>query len=170
MVVLFEQAGVLLGVLALGLLVLIAALVVAVVLLLRSLRRPPPRLVADPVVPRLTADVRAGGEQIVLSLARSLGIAPSRNEAAYGEVYVVASRENLLRLGSRSEIGRGFAGEVRIRRTPEGSRVEYVVLALPGDEDLHARVYRLDEQIVEGLRNVDRSARIQRPRAPRPLR
>jgi hypothetical protein len=169
MVVLFEQAGVALGVLVVGLLVIIAALVVAVVLLLRSLRRPPPPLVADPAVPRVTADVRAGGEQIVLSLARSLGIASSRNEAAYGELYVIASREDLLRLGSRSEIGRGFAGEVRIRRTPDGSRVEYVVLALPGDEELHGRVRRVDEQIVEGLRNVDRSARIQRPRAVRPL-
>lgn len=170
MVVLLEQAGTAAAALAAGLLLVLAALVVAVVFLLRSLLRQPlpVPLVASLGVPRLIADVRAGGEQIVLSLARSLGIASTREEVAYGELYVVTSRDNLLSLGSRSEIGRGFAGEVRIRRTADGSRVEYVVLALPGDEHVDARVHRLEQQIVDGLRSVDRSARIERRSAAPP--
>jgi hypothetical protein len=73
---------------------------------------------------------------------------------------VAGSSERVIRLASRSEIGRGFEGEIRVHRDGRASVVEYFVLAVPGDETLHARVLRLDRRIASGLRHIDPHAEV----------
>jgi len=139
---------------------LLVALAVAVglVLLLRPALLTTPPLEADPASPRISAEVRSGEEQVMIHVARSLSVAVGPDQVGYGEIYVVSSTDGLIRLASRSEIGRGFDGEIRLQRGRRGTVVEYFVLRLPGDESLHARVLRLDRQIADALRALDPQA------------
>jgi hypothetical protein len=112
------------------------------------------------MVARVTAEVRTGEEQVLIHLARTLDVATGRADVAYGEIYVAGSAGMVMRLASRSEIGRGFDGEVRVRRTRRGSIVEYFILRVPGDETLHRRIHALDEEIAASLRALDPAAQV----------
>jgi len=139
---------------------MLLGLVAGLVLVLRPGRRSGSDLEANPLKPRLRATVHAGGEQLVLHLARVLGIAIGRDDVGYGEVYVASSSEDRIRFVSRSEIGREFQGELVVRRVRDHSVADYFLLALPDDQQLHQRVRRLERQIVDGIRSLDPSAQI----------
>ena len=132
----------------------------------------------DPYSPRISAEVHTGEEQVMIHLARSLRVAMGRDQVGYGEIYVVSSSGGVIRLASRSEIGRGFEGEIRVRPARRGTLAEYFVLRLPGDESLHSRVLRLDRQIADALHGIDPQAEVrmyaeqpeQRNREPRACR
>ena len=120
-----------------GLLVLVAVLVGLVLLL-----RPDPdarhRISrSTPYSPRISAEVHTGEEQVMIHLAQALRVAMGRDQVAYGEIYVVSSSDGIIRLASRSEIGRGFEGEIRVQPARRGTLAEYFVLRLPADESLH---------------------------------
>lgn len=151
-----------------GLLVLVGILV-GLVLLLRPALLNAPHLEVDSVSPRISAEVRAGEEQVMLAVTRSLSVSFGRDQVGYGEIYVVSSSDGVVKLASRSEIGRGFDGEIRLRRGARGTVAEYYVLRLPGDEAVHARVVRLDRQIADALRTIDPQAEV-RMYADRPDR
>jgi hypothetical protein len=119
-------------------------------------------LEANPMVPRVTAEVRAGEEQVLIHLARSLTLPSGRDEVGYGEIYIAGSAGMTMKLASRSEIGRGFDGEVRVHRTKRASIAEYYILRMPGDETLHARIAALDEQIAAALKSLDPQATVRR--------
>lgn len=137
-----------------------AAVLVGLVLILRPALTTAPPLEADPASPRISAEVRSGEEQVMIHVARSLSVAVGSDQVGYGEVYVVSSTDGVIKLRSRSEIGRGFDGEVRLQRGRRGTLVEYFVLRVPGDESLHARVLRLDRQIADALRAMDSQAEV----------
>ncbi len=134
------------------------AVLVGLVLLLRPALMSAPPLEADPASPRISTEVRSGEEQVMIHVARSLSVAVGPDQVGYGEIYVVSSADGVIRLASRSEIGRGFDGEIRLQRGRRGTVVEYYVLRLPGDESLHGRVLRLDRQIADALRGLDPQA------------
>lgn len=142
-----------------GLLVLVGVLV-GLVLLLRPVLMNAPHLEADSVSPRISAEVRAGEEQVMIHVARALSVSVGRDQVGYGEIYVVSSSDGVVKLASRSEIGRGFDGEIRLQRSLRGTRAEYFVLRLPGDETLHSRVLRLDRQIADALHAIDPQAEV----------
>jgi hypothetical protein len=143
-----------------ALLVAVAA-AVGLVLILRPALMTAPPLEADPVSPRISAEVRSGEEQVIIHVARSLSVAVGSDQVGYGEVYVASSTGDVIKLASRSEIGRGFDGEIRLQRGRHGTVVEYFVLRLPGDESLHSRVLRLDRQIADALHAIDPQAEVQ---------
>jgi hypothetical protein len=140
----------------------IAGAVVGVAAVVRRGRHRSGRLAADPTSPRVSAEVHAGEEQVLIHLARSLVLPSDRDDAGYGEIYIVGSAGMTMKLASRSEIGRGFDAEVRVRRTRRASLAEYYILRLPGDDALHARVAALDDQIAGALRTLDPQAQIRR--------
>ena len=142
---------------------MLLGLVAGLVLVLRPAQGVSNDLEANPLKPRLRATVHTGGEQLVLHLARVLGIAIGRDDVGYGEVYVASSSEDRIRFVSRSEIGREFQGELVVRRVRDHSVAEYFLLALPDDQQLHQRVRRLERQISEGVRSLDPSAQIEGP-------
>jgi hypothetical protein len=150
----------------LALLAVVAAATVGVVAVLRRRAARSSRLEADPVSPRVSAEVHAGEEQVLIHLARSLTLPSDRDDVAYGEIYIAGSAGMTMRLASRSEIGRGFEAEVRVRRTRRASLAEYYILRLPGDEALHARIAALDDQIAHALRALDPEAHVRRPGRP----
>ena len=121
------------------------------------------RLEANPMSPRVSAEVHAGEEQVLIHLARSLTLPSARDDVAYGEIYIAGSAGMTMRLASRSEIGRGFDAEVRVHRTRRASLAEYYILRLPGDESLHGRIAALDDQIARALRALDPEAHVRRP-------
>ncbi|MGN6743103.1 MAG: hypothetical protein ACTHJL_07365 [Amnibacterium sp.] len=151
-----------------GLLVL-AGILVGLVLLLRPALMSAPHLEADSVSPRISAEVRAGEEQVMIAVARSLSVSYGRDQVGYGEIYVVSSAEGVVKLATRSEIGRGFDGEIRLGRGSRGTVAEYYVLRLPDDDVVRARVLRLDRQIADALRTIDPQAEV-RMYADRPER
>ena len=144
----------------------VAGATVGVVVVLRRGAERSSRLEADPVSPRVSAEVHAGQEQVLIHLARSLTLPSDRDDVAYGEIYIAGSAGMTLRLASRSEIGRGFEAEVRVRRTRRASLAEYYILRLPGDEALHARIAGLDDQIAHALHALDPEAHVRRPGRP----
>lgn len=166
MLALLEPVGLTLTAIVLGLLLVLAGIVAALVIVLRATMRRPTPLEPNTMTPRVTAEVRAGEEQVLLHLVRALPIAAGRDQVAYGEIYVASSTNNVLRLASRSEIGRGFAGELRVHRERERSKVEYFVHALPGDEGVRENVQRLEAQIAAVLRTIDSGARVRRAGHP----
>lgn len=147
---------------------MLVGLIAGLVLVLRPARQPGNDLEANPLRPRLRATVHTGGEQLVLHLARVLGIAIGRDDVGYGEVYVASSSEDRIRFLSRSEIGREFQGELVVRRVRDSSVAEYFLLALPDEQQLHQRVRRLERQIVDGIRSLDPHAQIDAPDVLRP--
>jgi hypothetical protein len=142
---------------------MLLGLIAGLVLVLRPSGRSGDDLEANPLKPRLRATVHTGGEQLVLHLARVLGIAIGRDDVGYGEVYVASSSEDRIRFLSRSEIGREFQGELVVRRARDASVAEYFLLALPDEQQLHQRVRRLERQIADGIRSLDPSAQIDAP-------
>jgi hypothetical protein len=142
---------------------MLLGLVAGLVLVLRPAHGVSADLEANPLKPRLRATVHTGGEQLVLHLARVLGIAIGRDDVGYGEVYVASSSEDRIKFVSRSEIGREFQGELVVRRVRDASVAEYFLLALPDDQQLHQRVRRLERQIVDGVRSLDAGAQIEGP-------
>ncbi len=120
------------------------------------------QLEADPTTPRVSAEVHAGEEQVLIHVARSLMLPSDRDDVGYGEIYIVGSAGMTLKLASRSEIGRGFDAEVRVQRTRRASLAEYYILRLPGDESLYPEIASLDERIEQALRVLDPQARVQR--------
>jgi hypothetical protein len=147
-------------VLLLPALLVAVAVAVGLVLILRPALMTAPPLEADPVSPRISAEVRSGEEQVMIHVARSLRVAVGPDQVGYGEIYVVSSADDVIKLTSRSEIGRGFDGEIRLQRGRRGTVVEYFVLRLPGDESLHGRVLRLDRQIADALHAIDPQAEV----------
>lgn len=147
--------------LVIGLLALVGALV-GVGLVLRRNDGATAALEANPLSPRVTAEVHAGEEQVLIHLARSLGLPTDRDDVGYGEIYIVGSAAMTMKLASRSEIGRGFAGEVRVHRTRRCSLVEYFVLRVPGDESLHPRIAGLDGRIAGSIAALDPAAQVRR--------
>jgi len=109
-----------------GLLVLVGVLAGGFVLLRPGLMTAP-HLEADSLSPRISAEVRAGEEQVMIQLARSISVAVGRDQVGYGEIYVVSSADGRIKLASRSEIGRGFDGEIRLTRGRRGTVAEYFV-------------------------------------------
>lgn len=149
-----------------GLLVLaVVAVIGATVGVALALRRdgPAAQLEANPMSPRVSAEVHAGEEQVLIHVARFLSLPSGRDEVGYGEIYIAASAGMTMRIASRSELGRGFEGEVRVHRTRRASIAEYSILQLPGDESLHARILALDDQIASALTSIDPEAQVRRP-------
>jgi hypothetical protein len=142
---------------------MLLGLVAGLVLVLRPTQGTSDTLEANPLKPRMRATVHTGGEQVVLHLARVLGVAIGRDDVGYGEVYVASSSEDRIRFLSRSEIGREFQGELVVRRSRDASIAEYFLLALPDEQQLHQRVRRLERQIAEGIRSLDPAAQIDGP-------
>ncbi len=140
----------------------LAGAAVGVVLVVRQAAEPGPRLEANPMSPRVVAEVRAGEEQVLIHLARSLTLPSGRDDVGYGEIYIAGSAGMTLHLASRSEIGRGFAGEVRVHRTKRASIAEYYILQLPGDESLHRAIAALDDRIATALTSLDPHAQVRR--------
>jgi len=136
------------------------AVLVGLVLVVRPALMSARHLEADSVSPRISAEVRSGEEQVMIHIAHSLSLAVGPDQVGYGEIYVVSSAETVIKLASRSEIGRGFDGEIRLQRGRRGTLAEYFVLRLPGDESLHARVLRLDRQIADALHTIDPQAEV----------
>jgi hypothetical protein len=147
-------------VLLLPALLVAVTVLVGLVLILRPVLMTSPPLEADAVSPRISAEVRSGEEQVMIHVARSLRVAVGPDQVGYGEIYVVSSADDVIKLTSRSEIGRGFDGEIRLQRGRRGTVVEYFVLRLPGDESLHGRVLRLDRQIADALHAIDPQAEV----------
>jgi hypothetical protein len=145
----------------LGALALVGA-ATGIVVVVRQGAQPALRLEADPMSPRVVAEVRAGEEQVLIHLARSLMLPSGRDDVAYGEIYIAGSAGMTMKLASRSEIGRGFDGEVRVHRTKRASIAEYYILRLPGDETLHRRIAALDDQIATALTVLDPHAQVRR--------
>lgn len=148
--------------LLIGVLALAGAAAGAVVVLRRS-REGNARLEANPMSPRVSAEVHAGEEQVLIHLARSLTLPSDREDVAYGQIYLAGSAGMTLKLASRSEIGRGFDAEVRVQRTRRASLAEYYILRLPGDESLHEAIVALDDRIVRALRSLDPEAQVRGP-------
>lgn len=140
----------------------IAGAVAGVVWVARRATERPGALEANPMVPRVSAEVHAGEEQALIHIARALRLPPERDDVAYGEMYVAGSAGMTMKIASRSEIGRGFDAEVRVRRTRRASVVEYFVLRLPGDESLHERIVALEDRIADALRSLDPQAQVRR--------
>jgi hypothetical protein len=115
---------------------------------------------ADPMSPRVSAEVHAGEEQVLIHVARSLQLPSDRDDVAYGGIYIAGSAGMTLKLASRSEIGRGFDAEVRVHRTRRASLAEYYILRLPGDESLYADIASLDERIARAFHTLDPEARV----------
>jgi hypothetical protein len=147
--------------LLLGALAVVGALA-GVGVVLRHGADPAGGLEANPMSPRVTAEVRAGEEQVLIHLARSLTLPSGRDDVGYGEIYIAGSAGMTMKLASRSEIGRGFDGEVRVHRTKRASMAEYYILQLPGDETLHGRIAALDDQIANALVSLDPKAQVRR--------
>jgi hypothetical protein len=147
-------------VLLLPVLLVAAAVLLGLVLVLRPALMTARHIEADPVFPRISAELHSGEEQVMIQVARSLSVAMGPEQTGYGEIYVASSAENVIKLASRSEIGRGFDGEIRLQRGRRGTLAEYFVLRLPGDETLHPRVLRLDGQIADALRRIDPQAEV----------
>ena len=146
------------------------AVLVGLVLLLRPAFLNGRRIEADTVSPRISAEVRSGEEQVAIAVARSLSVAMGPEQVGYGELYVVSSDDGVIKLASRSEIGRGFDGEIRLQRARRGTLAEYFVLRLPGDETLHSRVLRLDRQIADALHAIDPQAEVRMVSEQQPQR
>jgi hypothetical protein len=144
----------------------VAGATIGVVAIVRRGAERPSALEADPLRPRVSAEVHAGEEQVLIHLARSLTLSSDRDDVAYGEIYIAGSAGTTITLASRSEIGRGFDAEVRVHRARRVSLAEYYILRLPGDEALHARIAALDDQIADALRTLDPGAHVRRPGRP----
>jgi hypothetical protein len=142
---------------------MLLGLIAGLVLVLRPSNGMSSDLEANPLRPRLRATVHTGSEQVVLHMARVLGLAIGRDDVGYGEVYVASSSEDRIRFLSRSEIGREFQGELVVRRVRDHSVAEYFLLALPDDQLLHQRVRRLERQIAEGVHSLDPGAQLDGP-------
>jgi hypothetical protein len=119
------------------------------------------RIEADPTSPRVSAEVHAGEEQVLIHVARSLRLPSDRDDVGYGEIYIAGSAGMTLKLASRSEIGRGFDAEVRVHRTRRASLAEYYILRLPGDESLLTEIAALDDRIAHAFQAIDPQARVQ---------
>lgn len=119
-------------------------------------------VVADRERPRVTGEVRAGVEQVLIHLARALGLPSGVDDVGYGGIYLAGEDGSVLTLRSRSEIGRGFEGEVRVRRVRSASVVEYLVLRVPDDEALHRAVAALDDRVGQALTSMDPAATVRR--------
>lgn len=141
---------------------LVAGAVVAVVLVGRASSDDAPDLEANPMSPRVVCEVHAGEEQTLIHLARSLSLPSGKQDVGYGEIYLAGSAGTTMRLATRSEIGRGFDGEIRVHRTRRSSVAEYFVLRLPGDEAVVHRIADLDERIVRAARALDPQAVVRR--------
>lgn len=152
----------LIGVLAL------AGVVVGVALVARQSGPRTQALEANPMAPRLSAEVHAGEEQVLIHLARSLALPTSRDDVGYGEIYIAGSAGMTMKLASRSEIGRGFDAEVRVHRTRRASVAEYFILRLPGDDTLHQRIAGLDDRIAQAITVLDPQAQVRRSGGGRP--
>jgi hypothetical protein len=148
-------------VLVLGVLAGLGALA-GVVFVVRQGRREGVPLEANPMSPRVVAEVHAGEEQVLIHLARSLTLPSGTDDVGYGEIYIAGSAGMTLKLASRSEIGRGFDGEVRVHRTKRASTAEYFILRLPGDEALHPGIAALDDRIADALTTLDPHAHVRR--------
>ncbi len=151
-------------VLVVGLAVLLVLGAVAGVVLVR---RAPPTvdgagLEANAMAPRVVCEVHAGEEQTLIHLVRSLALPSGKQDVGYGEIYLAGSAGTTMKLATRSEIGRGFDGEIRVRRTRRSSIAEYFVLRLPGDERVLRVIADLDERIVRAARSLDPQASVQR--------
>lgn len=145
-----------------GLLALAGA-VVGVILAIRRDGSGEARIEANPMRARLSVEVHAGEEQVLIHLARSLTLPSGSDDVGYGEIYLAASAGTTMKIASRSEIGRGFDGEVRVHRTRRASIAEYYILQMPGDESLHARIAALDDRIADALTTLDPQAQVRRP-------
>lgn len=143
-------------------LVAVAGAVLGVVAIVRRGLAGSDRLEANTVTPRVSAEVHAGEEQVLIHLARSLTLPSDRDDVGYGEIYIAGSAGMTMKLASRSEIGRGFDAEVRVQRTRRASLAEYYILRLPGDEALLGRIAALDDQIARALRTLDPQAQVRR--------
>lgn len=146
----------LIGFLALG------GAVIGVVLGIRRDGSGRSRIEANPMQARISAEVRAGEEQVLIHLARSLTLPSGSDDVGYGEIYLAASAGTTMKIASRSEIGRGFDGEVRVHRSRRASVAEYYILRMPGDESLHARIAALDDRIADALTALDPQAHVRR--------
>ena len=140
----------------------IAGAVAGVVAIVRRGLASADRIEANAMTPRVSAEVHAGEEQVLIHLARSLTLPSDRDDVGYGEIYIVGSAGMTMKLASRSEIGRGFDAEVRVQRTRRASLAEYYILRLPGDEALLERIVALDDQIARALRTLDPQAQVRR--------
>jgi hypothetical protein len=136
-----------------------AGAIIGVAAILRRARRGT-QIEANPMSPRVSAEVHAGEEQVLIHVARSLRMPSDRDDVAYGQIYIAGSAGMTLKLASRSEIGRGFDAEVRVHRTRRASLAEYYILRLPGDESLYAEIASLDERIALAFRTLDPEARV----------
>jgi hypothetical protein len=148
-------------VLLLGALAFVGA-VIGIAMVTRRAAERPAALEANPMVPRVSAEVHAGEEQVLIHLARSLVLASDRDDVGYGEIYIAGSAGMTMKIASRSEIGRGFDAEIRVHRTRRASLAEYYILRMPGDESLHDRIAGLDDQIAGALRTLDPEAHVRR--------
>ena len=150
-------------VLIVGLMVLLVlGALAAVVLVGRAGGDPRPGLEANPMAPRVVFEVHAGEEQTLIHLMRSLRLPSGKQDVAYGEIYLAGSAGTTMKLATRSEIGRGFDGEIRVHRARRSSVAEYFVLRLPGDESVVARIADLDEAIVRAAHALDPQATVRR--------
>ncbi|WP_345480181.1 hypothetical protein [Amnibacterium soli] len=140
----------------------LAGAVAGVVAVARRSGERPVGIEANPMVPRVSAEVHAGEEQVLIHVARWLMLPTGRDDVAYGEIYLVGSAGMTMKIASRSEIGRGFDAEVRVHRTRRASLAEYYVLRLPGDESLHERILALDDRIAAALHDLDPQAHVRR--------
>lgn len=137
-----------------------AGSVVGVAAVVRRAAERSVRLEANPMSPRVSAEVHAGEEQVLIHVARTLQLPSDRDDVGYGEIYIAGSAGMTLKLASRSEIGRGFDAEVRVHRTRRASLAEYYILRMPGDEALHDSIASLDARIAHSLRSLDPEARV----------
>lgn len=141
----------------------LAGAVVGVILAVRRDGSGASPIEANPMQARVSAEVHAGEEQVLIHLARTLTLPSGSDEVGYGEIYLAASAGTTMKIASRSEIGRGFDGEVRVHRTRRASVAEYYILRMPGDESLHARIAALDDRIADALITLDPQAHVRRP-------
>ncbi|MGN6444982.1 hypothetical protein [Amnibacterium sp.] len=144
----------------------IAGAVAGVAAVVRRGRERLVRLEANPMLPRVSAEMHAGEEQVLIHLARTLALPSDRDDVGYGEIYLAGSVGSTLKLASRSEIGRGFEAEVRVHRTRRASVAEYFILRVPGDETLHPSIVALDERIADSFRSLDPQAEVLRAGRP----
>lgn len=139
---------------------LLAGAISAVVSIGRAARGGGAALEANPMAARVTCEVHAGEEQTLIHLARALALPSGKQDVGYGEIYLAGSAGTTMKLATRSEIGRGFDGEIRVHRTRRTSVAEYFVLRLPGDDAVLRRIGELDERIVRAVLALDPGASV----------
>ncbi|WP_375389556.1 hypothetical protein [uncultured Amnibacterium sp.] len=135
-----------------------AGVAIAVSVVGRAARVPPPGLEAG--LGRLTAEVHTGAERAAVGLVRELGLPRSPGGVEYGGFYIEMQADTGIRVRSRSMIGRGFVGSVRMSRGRRATSVVYSILRLPDDESLHVAVLGLELELVGALRRIDPEASV----------